>query len=288
MGGDGVNLVNGTTGDVVSCECWMDSIASNLDIMRVAHYLSWYKGDVLYSQSDSGYYFNHSVNDAGDKVSYVYVSDFKTAEDYLTHRLTSNAVGSDNAAAAAANTSTTVAYIKTPGRCNRSVCCDYFDHTNNGDNRRYYDFYKPDVVTVSQTVNGVRYTTYETWNAKFDHFPNWAKMGNSLICSTCLEQTGQTKDMIILSDVIKVHRLGRVVKDTEQRSLSLIFTALDYLLHNQTSQSGNKQLRPQLKKFVVKYGGQADTPLYLGLLEAINNWLGGASIKSTTDWLMSE
>jgi len=137
--------------------------------------------------------------------------------------------------------------------------------------------------------------------------------GNVMTCLTCLCDTAETDDMFVLrlwtdseglqrikgmpavtpdnleavlAGSKKVHHLGRVVKSVDERRTGLTFAALDCLLHD-SQQGGNKQLRPRLQAFVTKFGGEADSPLYLGLIDAINTWLGGSSLDSTISWLMS-
>jgi len=315
MGGDGFTLLNDTTGDTVSCESWMDTLASGADIMRVAHYLQWGKGDMLISKSDKGYYFRHTPNTDGSLVESKYAGDFRNLIEYYVHLADEGASRDDNNGDSG-KTPDTKGKESQCGPRNQTVYCDYFESE---DGRHRYHGWKPNAVTITQCVDGVKYTTRQQWDNSYNHYPNWCKVGNVMTCLTCLQEVAETDDMIVLRQLVdkddsiyisarpditpdnlemllvsgtRVHNVGRVVKDAEERSWALTFAALSYLLrssgNNHAQQHGNKNLRPRLKQFVIKYGGKSDLPLYLSLIEEINDHLGGGNSTSTIAWLMSE
>ena len=174
MGGDGITLINQSTGDVVNCESWTDSVPSGADIMRIAHYLNWDRTDVLMSKSDKGYKHGHLLNATGDTVEYTEVFDGKPLNHLISKAANPDQHLDTDAATQQLSLRThcrcTVSRPTT--QCTRTVRCDYFDSE---DGRFRYNFWIPNAVSITQTVSGVNYTIRQQWDANFNHYPDWQR-----------------------------------------------------------------------------------------------------------------
>ena len=107
---------------------------------------------MLVSECDVGYKCGHVFKATGDRLTY---SD-KFIDKPLNHLLSKDNPESLTQSSAQSVSEEDDTDEGVPFQRTRTVLCDYFDC---GDGRHYYDSYKPDWVDITQTIDGVKYTT---------------------------------------------------------------------------------------------------------------------------------